>query len=183
VAIARCCPKQASEGAALDLNLHHLLLADHGVSRRAPPAPSCGYGEIGRGRFRPVRTVPRRSRPAGAQAAVRGWSCAGSMAGREGLLHPARIRASSSRNISICCSAALRGAQAAQARPIASRNRRGDQPGLADGRHHRGPGRRSRPHQHQASLAHRSGAPARSIMARSYIRTASRLAKGTDGLI
>jgi hypothetical protein len=100
----------------------------------SPPAPSCRYGEIGRGRFRPVRTVPRRSRPTGAQAAVRGWSCAGSMAGREGLLHPARIRASSSRNISTCCCAAMRGAQAAQARPIASRNRRGDQPGLANGR-------------------------------------------------
>ena len=139
-------PKAGLSGAALDLNLHHLLLADHGVSRRAPPAPSCRYGEIGRGRFRPVRTVPRRSRPAGAQAAVRGWSCAGSMAGREGLLHPARIRASSSRNISTCCCAVLRGAQAAQARPIALRNCRGDQPGLADGRHHRGPGRRSRPH-------------------------------------
>ncbi len=102
-------------------------------SRRFETSPSSPIMKIGRGRFRPVLTVPRRSRPAGAQAAVRGWSCAGSMAGREGLLHPARIRASSSRNISTYCCAALRGAQAAQARPIASRNRRG-RPAWACGR-------------------------------------------------
>ena len=51
-------------------------------SRRFETSPSSPIMKIGRGRFRPVLTVPRRSRPAGAQAAVRGWSCAGSMAGR-----------------------------------------------------------------------------------------------------
>jgi hypothetical protein len=98
--------------------------------------------------------VPRRSRPASAQAAVRGWPCAGSMAGREGLLHPARIRASSSRNISTCCCAALRGAQAAQARPIASRNRRGDQPGLADASSILSPSIRSASSKHHGALVH-----------------------------
>ena len=57
-------------------------IGSRGASRPCPPAPSDKRGGTGQGQSRPARSRSGRYRPHAAPAAVRGWPCASTAAGR-----------------------------------------------------------------------------------------------------
>ena len=90
---SRLCPGAKRSGERVHNALHCGMLAvldfdpmqrtaGRGASRRCPPAPSDKRGGTGQGQSRPARSRSGRYRPHAAPAAVRGWPCASTAAGR-----------------------------------------------------------------------------------------------------
>ena len=90
---SRLCPGAKRSGERVHNALHCGMLAvldfdpvqrtaGRDASRPCPPAPSDKRGGTGQGQSRPARSRSGRYRPHAAPAAVRGWPCASTAAGR-----------------------------------------------------------------------------------------------------
>ena len=90
---SRLCPGAKRSGERVHNALHCGMVAvldfdpmqrtaGRGASTPCPPAPSDKRGETGQGQSRPARSRSGRYRPHAAPAAVRGWPCASTAAGR-----------------------------------------------------------------------------------------------------